>query len=187
MKKKLLMLAVAVLGFCSVASAQKVAVGTNVIQWADLGAINLELSIAASTHITVNAGGRYNPWYFERGTDAQMQNRKRGAWLGMRYWPWYCYSGWFIQGKAQWQEYNHYFPNVTDVKEEGDAIGGGIAAGYALMVNPHFNIEFGLGAWAGMKIYNEDALPERGRRLTEHATKFFVLPDDVCVTLVFVF
>lgn len=173
-------------GFVTVSNAQKVTIGTNAVMWADLGAMNLEASLAVSQHLSAHIGGRYNPWYFERGTTDQFQNRKRGAWMGMRYWLWYVNSGWFFQAKAQWQEYNIYLPGMTSVKEEGDCYGGGLAAGYAFMVTPHFNIEVGLGAWAGKKVYNEDLLPERGRRITAGASKFFVLPDELCVTLVFV-
>lgn len=186
MKKVLLVLMFTFAG-CFLASAQKVTLGTNVIQWADLGSINLEGSLAVSQHVSLHMGGRYNPFYFQRGTENQFQNRKRGAWMGTRFWTWYVNSGWFFQAKAQWQEYNYYLPGMTNVKEEGDRFGGGLAAGYALMITDHFNIEFGISVWGGMQIYNEDLLPEMGRRVTAGAKKGFILPDDVSVTLVYVF
>lgn len=185
--KKIICVALLAFCCCFVSSAQKAALGTNVVQWADLGCINLEGSFAVAQHFTVNVGGRYDPWYFRRGTEDQFQNRKRGAWMGVRYWPWYTYSGWFFQLKGQWQEYNHFFPGVTEVKEEGDCFGAGLAAGYAIMINRHFNIEFGAGVWGGGKIYNEDLLPEMGRRITSRARGAFILPDDVCVTMYYVF
>lgn len=186
MKKIIIVLAI-MFSASSLAHAQKWTLGTNAIQWADLATINLETSYAVAQHFTLNAGGRYNYWYFKRGTDNQFQNRKRGLWFGTRYWPWYTNSGWFIQMKGQWQEYNHFLPNITDVKEEGDGFGVGLGFGFAKMVNEHFNIEFGLGAWGGLAIYNEDLRPENGKRITEGATKTFILPDDLCINFVYVF
>ena len=185
--KKILLLAIALFGLSTGLYAQKITLGTNVVQWANLGTINLEGTFAVAQHVSLTLGGRYNPWYFERETENQFQNRKRGAWFGVRYWPWYVNSGWFFAAKGQWQEYNYYLPGQTEVKEEGDRFGGGLIAGHAFMLTKHLNLEVGLGAWCGVSIYNEDLLPEKGRRITSGARKFFFLPDDVSVSLVYVF
>lgn len=185
--KKIITIAIILFGFSHVSNAQDWTVSTNAIMWADFGSLNVDVSRTFAQHFSAHIGGRYNPWYFKRGTQDQFQNRKRGAWVGLRYWPWYANSGWFIQAKAQWQEYNYYLPGLTPVKEEGDRFGGVLGGGWAMMVNKHFNIEFGLGVFAGTTIYNEDLLPEKGRRITQHAQKFFVLPDELSVNFVFVF
>ena len=75
---------------------------------------------------------------------------------------------------------------IDPTTEEGHRYGGGISAGYTMMVNPHFNIEFGLGAWAGLKDYVTYSCPSCGR-VTGTGVKCFIMPSDVIIALCYVF
>ena len=103
----------------------------------------------------------------------------------MRYWPWYVYSGWWVGGKVQYQEYN-WGGLTSDKTEEGDRFGAGISAGYTYMLAPHVNLDFGLGLWGGYDKYKRYSCPVCG--LTEASgDRFFILPNDVTLALSFVF
>lgn len=100
-------------------------------------------------------------------------------------WPWHTWSGWWFAGKGKYQEYN-FGGLVSPETKEGDRVGLGLYAGYTHMLGPHFNLEFGLGAWAGMDFYRKYSCQVCGVTL-EDDEKPFVLPDDIMISLVYVF
>ena len=165
---------------------QRWSIGTNLIDYANFGTINAEGSVAVSRHITINAAARYNPWTFRKyERETQMENRVRQASLGVRYWPWHVYSGWWLGGRAQYQEYNRGGIR-RPLTEEGDAFGVGLSFGYTMMVNKHLNMEFGAGVWGGGKSYVHFEYPRYGKVL-DTGTTWFVMPNDLLVSLVWIF
>ena len=172
---------------CCRISAQELSVSTNVLGYAELGTMNLEASWGFSRHWTANLGLRYNPFTFpgREGVADQMQARQRTVALGGRYWPWHIHSGWWLAGKAQYQEFNR--AGLTEAEtSEGDRVGGGLTAGYTYMLTPSFNLEVGAGVWTGYERYTTYACPECGRIVGE-GTRRFVLPNDFLLGLVYVF
>lgn len=167
------------------ANAQKWSVSTNALELANLGTLNMEASYAVSQHWSLNAGARYNPFTFASGRDNQFQNRKRAVALGGRWWPWHVWSGWWMSAKLQGLEYN-VGGILSDKTEEGDSVGAGFSAGYTYMINQHFNFEIGLGAWAGMKWYTVYSCPNCGT-IVERGKRMFALPDDLILSLCYVF
>ena len=95
------------------------------------------------------------------------------------------YSGWWVGAKAQYQEYNRG-GIITKTAEEGDAFGAALAGGYSLMLREHWNLDFGLGVWGGWTKYRKFAYPENGK-ITEEGHKWFFLPNEVILSLVFIF
>ena len=164
--------------------AQNVALSTNLAGYAFLGTMNLEASYALAQHWSVNAGMRYNPFTFGP-EDSRIQARQQAYALGARYWPWHIYSGWWVAGKMQYQEYNAG-TSKTAYTAEGDRIGSGLTGGYTFMLNPHLNFEVGLGVWAGYDKYVRYECPKCGRIVGE-GSQFFLLPDDVLLMLSYVF
>ena len=100
-------------------------------------------------------------------------------------WPWHTWSGWWFAGKLRWQEYN-VGGIISPETREGDRFGTGLYAGYTYMLGTHFNLEMGLGVWAGTDIYSLYSCPVCGVTL-ESGKNFFVLPDDMMISLVYVF
>ena len=95
------------------------------------------------------------------------------------------YSGWWVGGKLQYQEYN-VGGIVSRKTSEGDRLGAGISGGYSYMLGKHFNIDFGLGFWTGYDKFSVYACPVCG--VTENSgSKFFILPSDVMIALSYVF
>ncbi len=177
--------------------AQRYSVSTNVVEWANLGTINAEAGIAVAQHFSVHAGARYNNWTFLKGNpddrftdpegdlERQFENRKQAYALGMRYWPWYIYSGWWGYVRGQYMEYNRG-GLIRHSAEEGDALGVGLGIGYTHMLHRNWNIEFGLGAWGGVTRYTTYRCTNCGS-IVDQGQKAFILPDDVFVSFIYVF
>ena len=129
--------------------AQSFAVSTNIADWASLGTANIETSLSIGQRFSVLIGGRYNPWtFYSKRHETVYQDRKKTGYLGIRYWPWYVYSGWWLTFKGQ---YEQFFTGgfLRPILEEGTAIGAGLSGGYTIMLHKHFNLEFGIGLWGG--------------------------------------
>lgn len=171
----------------AVASAQKLAVSTDMLGYADFVTLNGEVSYSLSRHWSANAGFRYNPFTFQSGAeDAHLiSNRQRTFSAGARYWPWHVFSGWWVSGKVQYQEYNRGGIRHLETRE-GDRYGAGAAAGFTYMVSRWMNLEFSLGAWAGKDDHTVFECPQCGARV-EQGESFFVLPNDIMLALSFVF
>lgn len=183
---RLFLSAAALICFSVMAAAQKFTVSTNVLDYACLGTMNVEGSYALSRRWSLSAGARYNPFTFRSSEpQRQFQMRQHSYSAGVRMWPWHTSSGWWFAGKARYQGYN--VGGITSrATREGDRVGAGLYAGYTHMLSPHFNLEFGLGAWAGVDWYAIYSCQICG--LTVEAGRApFVLPDDIMLAVVYVF
>lgn len=186
MKKVYLLVTLLAMSFSGF--AQKVSVSTNLLNWADLGTINAEMSYAPGRHITINLQGEYNNWSFgsvEKGNP--FQDRVRGGALGVRWWLWNVFSGWWIGIDGRVQEYNRGgFFGKKDT-EEGFAYGGGLSVGYSLMLSRHWNLDFGIGGWCGLTQYTTYACPRCGT-IVDSGRKFFVMPSsNTQISFVYIF
>lgn len=163
---------------------QNVAVSTNVMDYAMLGTINAAASVGVSRHWTVDASVKYNPFVFGReGETRQLQQRMISA--GARWWPWHAFSGWWISGKAQYQEFCHGGFS-SEQTSEGDRYGGNLTAGYSYMLGKHFNLDLGLGMWGGYETYVTYACPHCGS-VVDKGDKYFILPSDIILSLSYIF
>lgn len=169
------------------AAAQDLSVSTNVLGYVNLGTLNMDASLGFARHFSAEAGFRYNPFTFKgrQGVADTMQSRQRTVSAGVRYWPWHIHSGWWLSGKAQYQEYN--VGGLTEAEtHEGDRYGAGVTGGYTYMVSPHFNVEFGLGIWTGYEKFTVYQCPTCGK-IVDTGEKRFFLPNDALIGLVYVF
>ena len=207
---KLVILSFLFFALAQTASAQQWAVAVNAADMVSLGTISAEGSVSVGQHATINAVAKVNPWTFNKNRPEQFQNRQQTYSIGARWWPWNVYSGWWMAGRAQYQQYNrgglrvlevmngmpdqvrhdemlnqvqHVKPGMT---EEGDAYGISIGAGYSLMLGKHVNIDFGLEVWGGRTIYTVYACPTCGK-VTESGKKWFFLPNDLVLSFQWVF
>lgn len=171
---------------CSRTSAQTFSVSTDLLGYARLGTMSIDASYAVARRWSLIAGARYNPFTYRKSDpDRQFQNRQQSYAVGMRLWPWHTWSGWWFAGKLRYQEYNKG-GIVSRKTEEGDRFGAGIYAGYTHMLSSHINLEFGMGLWSGLSVYRQYSCPACGLTLSS-GNKFFLLPDDVMISLAYVF
>ena len=187
MKRFAIILAVAAFILPSLKSeAQTVSLSTNLLDYACLGTLNADVSYSLSRRWSVTAGARYNPFKFRKGDpDKQFQLRQQSYSLGARLWPWHTWSGWWFAGKLRYQEYNSGGIRSLETRE-GDRFGAGLYAGYTYMLTSHLNIEFGLGLWSGLDVYRCYSCPVCGVTL-ESGKTHFILPDDIMISLAYVF
>lgn len=187
MKRFAIILAVAAFAISSLKSeAQTVSLSTNLLDYACLGTLNADVSYSLSRRWSVTAGARYNPFTFRKGDpDKQFQLRQQSYSLGARLWPWHTWSGWWFAGKLRYQEYNSGGIRSLETRE-GDRFGAGLYAGYTYMLTSHLNIEFGLGMWSGLDVYRCYSCPVCGVTL-ESGKTHFILPDDIMISLAYVF
>lgn len=187
MKRFAIILAVAAFAISSLKSeAQTVSLSTNLLDYACLGTLNADVSYSLSRRWSFTAGARYNPFTFRKGDpDKQFQLRQQSYSLGARLWPWHTWSGWWFAGKLRYQEYNSGGIRSLETRE-GDRFGAGLYAGYTYMLTSHLNIEFGLGLWSGLDVYRCYSCPVCGVTL-ESGKTHFILPDDIMISLAYVF
>ncbi len=183
----MLIAAVMLLMFGADCNAQRFSLSTNLLDYASLGTMNIEGACSVSRRLSVTAGARYNPFVFRRAVpEERLQMKQQSYSLGVRLWPWHTWSGWWFAGKGRYQEYS--FGGLMGNREtrEGDRFGFGAYAGYTYMISPHLNMEFGLGFWGGMDFFRKYSCQVCGRTL-EHGRKWFVLPDDIMISMAYVF
>lgn len=182
MKKLLWPLFVLALG--PLLNAQELSVSTNLADYLAAGTMNIEFAYGLARHWSVTAGAKYNPFSYGEGEE-KLQVKQRLLSAGTRWWPWHIYSGWWIGAKLQYQEFNEggYKGPLTT---QGDRYGGGISAGYSRMLGKHFNIDFGIGLWAGYSIYSVYQCQSCGRRLSS-GSKAFILPNDIILGVNYIF
>ena len=163
-------------------AAGKGSISTNVAGYANLLTLNAEGSVPVSRRWTVNAGLKYNPFAFGK---EKFRNKQQAYYAGMRYWPWHSYSGWWMSGKIQYQEFNAGGLGRAETSE-GDRLGLGLGAGFAYMVGKHFNVEFGASLWGGMEWFTTYSCPVCGD-LEQSGRKIFILPRVVIIAISFIF
>ena len=186
MRNKLILLLV-LLPLSISLKGQTYSVSTNLVDWVNYGTINAEADFLVGRHFSFVAGGKYNPWVMNSVKhDILVQNKSTTVYAGTRYWPWYVFSGWWVQAKAQYQ--SRYSSGVwRPALEDSMAVGAGLAAGYSVMVTKSFNIDLGIGAWGGQYLkYNlyhcQDCMEIR-----ESGAHPFFKFDDITVALTYVF
>lgn len=187
MKTRYLIVAITAFLMISVsAHAQRLAVSTNIVDYAMFGTLNMELNFAVNRHYSIDASARVNPWVFNKGDKKeQLQNKLQSYSLGVRWWPWYVYSGFWAGAKGQYMEYdNGGIFSMTN--EKGDAFGIGLSAGYMIIVNSSFNVNIGLGAWTGYSSFRSYEWTCCGPEL-KRGGKMFLWPNDLAVSVVYVF
>lgn len=168
-----------------VVSAQKVSLSTNILDYAQLGTLNADVSVSVDRRWSLTLGAKYNPFTYKTDEERQFQYRQQSYSLGARFWPWHVWSGWWVGSRLRYQEYN--FGGVwSQDTEEGDRLGIGFSAGYTYMLSNHWNVEFGLGFWNGVTKYKVYNCPACGV-VKESGNKYFILPDDVMIAFVYVF
>lgn len=178
--------AFAVLFSCHICKAQKFSVSTDLMGYVRLCTLNADLSYAVSRHWDINAGIRYNPFTYRAGDpDTQFQYRQLSYAAGVRFWPWHLWSGWWFASRLRYQEYNKG-GILSPATEEGDRLGAGLYSGYTYMLSPHLNLEFGIGLWGGMARYSKYSCPLCGS-VIERGEKMFLLPDEIMISLAYVF
>lgn len=181
-------------GFCWLgASAQQVAVKTNMLYWAATTP-NIGIDIAVGKHSTIGMTANYNPWTL--GTDNKIQH-----WFlrpEYRYWVTEKYTRLYFGVHAIGGEFevggfklpfigNRILAGLPTHYYKGSFVGAGISIGYQFYVSPHWNIE--LSAGAGLARLSYHAEPINGPKTASYTNRKRILPipTELGVSFVYLF
>ena len=180
------------------AGAQTFSVSTNVVEWLNLGTMNVEAGMPVSKHFSLHGSIRVNPWLFGQTGDMDEKygvpiddgrlifcNKKTSAGLSLRLWPWYVFSGWWFRAKLQYSSYDRG-GLLHKTRTLGDAVGLSLGFGYTFMLSSNWNMEIGVSGWGGYtsERYKESMMTPI---ITEPVWKPFILPDEVAISFAHVF
>lgn len=163
------------------------AISTNVFGYLDLGTINVEAQYALSRHFSLDIQGKYNPFTFEtKSSDKAVMDKKLVASAGVKYWPWYVYSGLWMKGALQTESsaFGGIFKKHSP--EKANSYGLALAGGYSLALNPWLNLDFGLGVYGGYKTYRRYENTKMDT-VKYRSSEGFITLGEASVSLMFVF
>lgn len=163
---------------------QKFLISTNLYDWADYGTINFGFGYVLGRHFSLDLGAKYNDWQFKTNDHVgYTMHKQKTASVGVRYWPWYVFSGWWIAAKGQ---YSDTTTNGAIQFTSKKALGAGLSTGYTLMITKKFNIEFGAGFWGGKYLDYVLDVPSTEQSYGEIKDTFFGW-NDLNISLQFLF
>lgn len=198
LKRSFLTVAVMALGALT-ASAQKAALKTNLLYGGGLQSPNLSLEYRLAPRWSVDLSGGAN--FFFYGTDPssdRYKTKKISHWLvqpEVRYWTCEAFNGLFFGLHAQGAAFNVGGVNIPFVLEnknsvmkdhryEGYLVGGGLSAGYHLIINRRFSIEFQLGLGYNWIHYDKFECVRCGDKVGE-GTANYLGPTKAAISLVY--
>lgn len=184
---KRLLFSILLVSLSLAASAQKVAIQSNIISLLDFGTLNAEAGISVAQHLSLHLGGKYNPWSFNlESPSLQIKDQHKVYYAGVRYWPWYVFSDWWISTKVEYLDFLQtgvWRPAV----ESGRGVGIGLGFGYTKMLNKHFNLDLGVGCIGGWLFDYTLNNSQNYSSIRDSGERHFIYPDGIQVGIMYVF
>ena len=191
---RLLIISICLLGTVLTASAQKVALKTNLVH--DVTAtVNLAAEMKVAPKWTVELSGDLNAWTFN-------DNKKWKHWKlqpEARYWLCEAFNGHFlgahllggIYNMGNWDTGFSFlgtdFGQLKDHRYEGWMVGAGVAYGYHWMLGRHWSIEVEIGLGYVFSQADKYECPRCGDQLENDEPHHYVGSTKVAVNLIYVF
>lgn len=191
---RLLIISICLLGTVLTASAQKVALKTNLVH--DVTAtVNLAAEMKVAPKWTVELSGDLNAWTFN-------DNKKWKHWKlqpEARYWLCEAFNGHFlgahllggIYNMGNWDTGFSFlgtdFGQLKDYRYEGWMVGAGVAYGYHWMLGRHWSIEVEIGLGYVFSQADKYECPRCGDQLENDEPHHYVGSTKVAVNLIYVF
>ena len=192
--KKFCLIAILVWGCCGAASAQGVAVKTNLLYDATATA-NLGVEFGLAPRWTLDLSGNLNVWDIA----GDMRWRHWMVQPELRYWFCDRFSRHFIGLHGLTGQYNignipnnfsflgNDFSRLTDRRYEGWAVGAGLAYGYAWALGNHWNLEIEAGFGYARFFYDVFECSACRKMIAEDVSRNYVGPTKAALNLVYVF
>ena len=192
--KRLCLAAFLFFGCCSVASAQRVAVKSNLLYDATATA-NLGVEFGLAPRWTLDLSGNLNVWDIA----GDMRWRHWMVQPELRYWFCDRFSRHFLGLHGMTGQYNlgnipnnisflgNDFSLLTDRRYEGWAVGAGLAYGYAWALGKHWNLELEAGFGYARFFYDVYECSVCRKVIAEDVSRNYVGPTKAALNLVYVF
>lgn len=163
------------------ASAQRVALSTNTIDWL-LMSPNLSLETRLSRYLTLNTGIAADPFNSSiYGSDIKLKNFRINPEL--RYWFNRPMAKHFVGLALTGGSYNLQFKKH---RYEGDIAAAGITYGYALVLSRHWNVEFSLGIGLG-RVWGYDYTTDEEKPAQHNMNRWIPVPIRTGVSFSYIF
>lgn len=167
----------------SAALAQRVALRTDLLQWATTTP-NAGVEISINRHFTFALMGAYNAWKFSN----DMKLNLYLAQPELRYWPCRKFEGHFFGVHGHYAYYNvgqiPFISGMEDIIYRGDLYGGGISYGYHWLLGGRFSLEAVIGAGYARMIYDKYRCADCAERMGHYKRNYFG-PTRAAVSLIY--
>lgn len=184
--RKLIFFFLLVLMLPMTAKAQRVSLGTDLLQLVNFGTVNINAGVSVARRVSLDFGARYNPWDFHDKQDVLIRNQQTTGWVGVKYWPWYVFSGWWVEGKMQYSDISRtgvWRPAL----EDSQRVGLGASFGYTIMLTENLNLDIGAGFWGGRSLKHTLYECPVCMDVRETGPCYFVDLDAVNLSLIYIF
>ncbi len=174
---------------------QEVAVKTNLLYDIAAFTANAGVEIGLAPRWTLDASANFNGWTLSH-------ERKWKHWLVQpeaRYWFCDRFAGHFVGMHALGGQYNvgglknnisflgTDFSKLSDYRYQGWFVGGGVAYGYAWVLNKHWNLEAEIGLGYIYTRYDVYPCAHCGKKIAKDKSHNYVGPTKAAVNLVYTF
>lgn len=194
MKRIILLLTFAFLGMTHVATAQHVAIKSNLLSDAFMN-INLGMEIGLAPKWTIDLTGEFNSW--------TLSNDRR--WKHWAFQPearyWFCdrFAGHFLGIHVHGGQYNigglnnqisflgTDFSRLSDYRYQGWFIGAGFAYGYTWILGRHWNLEAEIGLGYSYTRYDQFRCTGCGKKTETDKPHHYIGPTKAAINLVYLF
>jgi hypothetical protein len=193
--KKLFVVTTCVLAtFCAGASAQRVAVKTNLLADATLSP-NVGVEVGVKPKWTIDLTGEMNAWTLSH-------DRRWKHWYVQpeaRYWLCDRFAGHFFAGHIFGGQYNlgnldngikflgTDFSKLSDYRFQGWFVGAGIGYGYSWILGRHWNIEAEIAVGYAYSRYDRYKCEGCGAKVANDRVHNYVGPTKAAVNLIYEF
>ena len=169
--------------FCTVASAQKVAIKNNLLM-DGMASPNLGIEFKTGNRNTLEIPASFNLWNFS--DDRKFKHF--AVQPEFRWWLCEPFTGHFWGIHAHYAFYNvggiGPFSSIKNNRYEGWVAGAGLSYGYNWIISPRWSIEFSVGA--GYAYFSYDKYPcGKCQPKSYHKNKHYFGPTKAALTLVY--
>ena len=182
------------LGGSAFVKAQDIALKSNILYDAS-GTINLGAEVGLAPKWTLDVSGNYNGWVRSHGRTWKHWMLQPEA----RYWFCDRFTGHFVGVHAHGGQYNvgnlkndisflgSDLSKLSDRRYQGWFAGGGIAYGYAWILNKRWNLEAELGLGWIYTRYDSYPCTQCGTKIADGKSHNYVGPTKAAVNLIYTF
>lgn len=153
------------------ATAQKVALKSNLGHWAIMGSPNVAVEVALGKKMSIDLYAGANLWKFREPLNVR-------HWIAhpeLRYWFCDVFNGHFVGIHGFGGQFNiggvdfpvGRFRKLKDYRYQGYAYGAGLSYGYQWILAKHWNIEASIGAGYARLVYEKYPCADCGAKLSE--------------------
>lgn len=193
MKGKFLLAFVVAAGCWLGASAQTVAVKTNLLYWM-AATPNIGAEVALSPHSTLGATMNINRWTI--GADNKIQHffirPEYRYWVTGKYTRLY-FGIHVMAGNLEVGGFripfigDHLFSGLSSKYYKGSFFAGGASIGYQFYVSPHWNLEISAGAGLARFNYHTEPVKNSGNKTYKNTVRYLPIPTEVGISFVYLF